>query len=529
MTTAFYLISVLLAGLFCFFSSLNYAHMFQLEGYKPKGYLKWLMQYGFDTVLAAVGMAMLFVLAYLFQATLGEIAGIIVGFALLTAFAALGILSIRKFRVKDAKKPLAYTSRIKRLLTCEGILIAALCCAGYFSGGAITGILVALAPLYVLLANAVNAPIEALIRRHYLRDAQKKLEAYPDLIKIGITGSYGKTSTKFILAAILSEKYSVCVPPSSYNTPMGLTRVIRESLKKEHQVFLAEMGAKHKGDIEELVELVHPRYGIITSVGPQHLETFGDIQTVAATKYELISGLPKDGIAFFPDDAGICKQLYDMTTMEKRLFALEDEGECDLFASDISCGAEGSSFIVRFRDGTSFSATTKLLGKHNILNILGCVAIARELGLSSEQIQAGISKIEPVEHRLQLLPTANGVTVIDDAFNANPAGTRVAMEVLGNFPGRRFVVTPGMVELGEAEAEENKAFGKNMAGVADFVFLIGPRHTRPIYDGLLEAGFDSGHIFVKNSLAEASQEMGKMLMVGDVVLFENDLPDNYNE
>ena len=414
MTTAFYLISVLLAGLFCFFSSLNYAHMFQLEGYKPKGYLKWLMQYGFDTVLAAIGMAMLFVLSYLFQATLGEIAGIIVGFALLTAFAALGILSIRKFRVKDAKKPLVYTSRIKRLLICEGILIAALCCAGYFSGGAITGILVALAPLYVLLANAVNAPIEALIRRHYLRDAQKKLEAYPDLIKIGITGSYGKTSTKFILAAILSEKYSVCVPPSSYNTPMGLTRVIREGLKKEHQVLLAEMGAKHKGDIEELVELVHPRYGIITSVGPQHLETFGDIQTVAATKYELISGLPKDGIAFFPDDAGICKQLYDKTTMEKRLFALEDEGECDLFASDISCGTEGSSFIVRFRDGTSLSATTKLLGKHNILNCLACISLCDNYNIDKKYIKSALFKFTGAHRRFEFKGKLNDARIYDD-------------------------------------------------------------------------------------------------------------------
>lgn len=530
MTTAFYIVSALLAGLFCFFISLNYAHMFQLEGYKSRGYFKWLVQYGFGSVLAAIGLAILFVLAFMLHAVLGEIAGAIAGWALLAAFAALGTLCICKFRVKDAKKPLVYTSRVKRLLVCEGILLAAFCYLGYLAGGAILSIIVALAPLYIALANAVNAPIEALVRRHYLKDAKKKIDAREDLIKIGITGSYGKTSTKFILGTILAEKYKVLVPPSSYNTPMGLTRVIRESLSSEHEVFLAEMGAKHKGDIAELVELVHPKYGIITSVGPQHLETFGDVETVADTKYELIEGLPADGTAFFPNDGGICKQLYDKTGMEKCLFALEGEQEAwDICAGDIVCGEGGSSFRVHSKDGSAFSATTKLLGKHNILNILGCVAIAKKLGLSDEQICAGIAKIEPVEHRLQLLPTNNGVTVIDDAFNANPAGTRVAMEVLGSFSGRKFVVTPGMVELGEAEAAENKAFGRNMAAVADYVFLIGPKHTRPIYDGMMEAGFQSQRIFVKNSLVEASEEMGRMLRAGDVVLFENDLPDNYNE
>ena len=527
METAFYLVSASLAGLFCFFLSFSYMHMFQLEGYRAKGYLKWLMQYGFGSVLAVIGMAILYAFAYMIRAVLGEIAGWI----LLAVFAALGVLFICKFRVKDAKKPLVYTSRVKRMFCCEGILLLLLCYLGYLAGGAILAILVALTPLYLIVANTFNAPIEALVRRHYLNDAKRKLQERPDLIKIGITGSYGKTSTKFILGTILSEKYSVLVPPSSYNTPMGLTRVIRENLTQEHEVFLAEMGAKHKGDIAELVELVHPSLGIITSVGPQHLETFGNIETIAQTKYELVAGLPEQGKAFFPNDGAICKQLYDQTqAVPKCLFALEGEqADWDIAAGDIVCGEGGSSFTIRDRQGNSFSAKTKLLGKHNILNILGCVAIARELGLNDAQIQAGIEKIEPVEHRLQLLPTNNGVTVIDDAFNANPAGTRVAMEVLSSFSGRKIVVTPGMVELGEAEEAENKAFGKNMAGVADFVFLVGPKHTRPIYDGLLETGFDIQRIFVSSSLAEASQEMGKMLKLGDVVLFENDLPDNYNE
>ena len=263
----------------------------------------------------------------------------------------------------------------------SSVMVAALGC---FVAAILSALPVCMLPQWVVLAAMLRQRPEQKINRRFVEDAVRIIDSRDDLIRVGITGSYGKTSTKFVLGTILQEKYDVLVPPSSYNTPMGLTRVIRESLKEEHQVFLAEMGAKHKGDIAELVELVQPSMGIITSVGPQHLETFGNIETIAQTKYELIAGLPEQGKAFFPNDGAICKQLYDQTEkIQKCLFALEGEREdWDIAAGDIVCGEGGSSFTIRDRKGNGFSAKTKLLGKHNILNILGCVAIARELGLS---------------------------------------------------------------------------------------------------------------------------------------------------
>ena len=151
------------------------------------------------------------------------------------------------------------------------------------------------------------------------------------------------------------------------------------------------------------------------------------------------------------------------------------------------------------------------------------------MGLNADQIRLGIRKVQPVEHRLQMLPKAGGITVIDDAFNANPSGVRAAMEVLKSFDGRKIVVTPGMVELGKHEEKENYEFGRVMAGAADIVFLVGPKHTRPIYDGLIEAGFGRNAISVFRSLSEASEALWKLARLGDVVIFENDLPDNYNE
>jgi UDP-N-acetylmuramoyl-tripeptide--D-alanyl-D-alanine ligase len=170
--------------------------------------------------------------------------------------------------------------------------------------------------------------------------------------------------------------------------------------------------------------------------------------------------------------------------------------------------------------------TTRLLGKHNVQNILGCAAVAHALGLTLWEIARGIGKVEPVEHRLQLIPTSNGVTVIDDAFNSNPAGTRAALEVLRAFPGRKIVVTPGMVELGSAEEAENEAFGRAMADVADIAILVA-RNSPAMMRGLLEAGFNEENLIVTGKLSEATAALGSLRRVGDVVLFENDLPDHY--
>ena len=195
-------------------------------------------------------------------------------------------------------------------------------------------------------------------------------------------------------------------------------------------------------------------------------------------------------------------------------------------ARDITHGPQGSTFTLTGPDGSAVRCTTRLLGRHNVQNILGCAAVAHALGLTMEEIARGIGKVEPVEHRLQLIPTGNGITVIDDAFNSNPAGTRAALEVLKDFPGRKIIVTPGLVELGEAEAAENEAFGRAMAGAVDIAILVA-RNAAAMKKGLLEAGFDEDNLIVTGKLAEATAALGSLARVGDVVLFENDLPDHY--
>jgi len=518
--------------------SARLVHMLQLEGYKNKNLIHWLgenkaMVYRIPAFVSLCGLILMLIV----NAVLPS-ASLYVFFVFAAVYVLLIFLYTKKSRVENAKKPLVYTSRVKRLFAFISLF--------YFVIGAalllldllvLRGTVLVHIPLFVLFlliaigvlcANLLAKPIEKAVQRWYLNDARRKLEERSDLIRIGITGSYGKTSCKFILGTILSEKYNVLVPPSSYNTPMGVTRVIREQLKPSHEVFIAEMGARNVGDIKELCDLVHPTFGLLTSVGPQHLETFGSIENIAKTKYELIESLPLDGCAFLPGDNDICRELYNRTKIEKMLFSVDYTGESDIRAENIKTGSFGSRFELVL-DGERIICETKLLGKHNIANIVGCASVAHKLGLSAAQIRLGIRKIQPVEHRLQMLPTSNGITVIDDAFNANPSGVRAAMEVLSGFEGKKVVVTPGMVELGDQEDAENRAFGRVMADAADTVMLIGPRHTRPIYEGLIEGGFKEENIQVYRSLDEAAKVLWTQVKPGDVVIFENDLPDNYNE
>ena len=520
------------------YASAGLVHMLQLEGYKNKNLIHWIGENKAKIYQSPLVVSVLaIVLTVAANAVLPSVSLYIFLF-LAVVYLLLIAAYAKKIRVEKAKKPLIYTSRVKRLFAfisfvyvIVGAVLLLLDRLVLSETAAVYLPLFVLFPLVgfgVLCANMLASPVEKSVQRWYFDDAKKKLAQRDDLIRIGITGSYGKTSCKFILGTILSEKYNVLVPPSSFNTPMGLTRVVREQMKPFHEVFIAEMGARHQGDIKELCELVHPTYGLITSVGPQHLETFGSIETIAKTKYELIESLPQNGCAFFPGDNDICRGLYEKTAIEKKLFSVDDTGDSDVRAENIKAGSFGSRFELVL-SGERVICETKLLGKHNISNIIGCAAIAHKLGLSAAQIRLGIRKIQPVEHRLQMLPTANGITVIDDAFNANPSGVRAAMEVLRGFSGRKVVVTPGMVELGDREDEENRAFGRVMASAADLVMLIGPKHTRPIYEGLLEGGFREENIQVYRSLDDAAKVLWTQVNPGDVVIFENDLPDNYNE
>lgn len=512
-----FFLQALIAATGLFLASRRLVHYFQLESYQFFGYSKTVKRQWKKTILPN-----------LIAAAFVALAGILLGKWGAALFGCGIGFGIRYLAVKQPeKKKFVVTARVKRLYAIHGAILLLFCLlVSRFTAQIGFSIAFVLLPVIVAVSALIAWPVERFIFRLYFRDAQKMLLANPKLIRIGITGSYGKTSVKFILNTILSQKYNVLCTPSSFNTPMGVTRIVRERLEASHQVFIGEMGARHVGEIKELCNLVHPSIGILTAVGPQHLDTFRTIDRIKKTKYELIEALPKDGFAVFSNDGAIVKELYDQTTLDKAICGKPGD---HVWADQIALSPEGSSFMLHLGDEEPFRCQTVLLGEHNIQNILLCCAVARHLGLTPQQIARGIQQLKPVEHRLQLLRSAGGITVIDDAFNTNPRSSKIALDVLQAFPGRRIIVTPGMVELGEKEDQYNRAFGESMAQSADLVFLVGKKHTAPIQEGLLSQGFAPENIYVTASLDEAIRLLNPMMKSGDVILYENDLPDHYSE
>lgn len=515
-----------------FFEGKRYLHMLQLEGYKTISYFNWFKRSSkrifVESLPIYVSLAFLPFLRFSEEVSLIAWGSIL----LLTEL-------IKLKRRGPVKKPLVFTMRaIRTFVTFMGLnVLLSFYALGYFiqfsSFLASLGALFLLSPFSIALVNVVLIPVETLVQGYYLASAKRKIKRLNRLITIGITGSYGKTSTKHFIATILSERYNVLMTPGSYNTLMGVTKVIRESLSEEHDIFVCEMGAKYRGDIRDLARLALPKIGVITSIGPQHLETFKNIENIIKTKFELVEELPSDGVAVLNGDNEYCVEfVHRFANGRKVLFYGYEKIAPDFYvwAENIKVTPKGSEFTVRTKDGQVFNCHTLLLGRHNISNILAGIAVALELGLTSKEIVRGIRKIEPVPHRLQVLRTASGVTIIDDTFNSNPVGVREALACLREMEGgKKVVVTPGMIELGSIEYEENKKLGMLLSEVCDYVILVGRRRAEPILEGLREGGFPSNKTKVVSSLEEAKTRLSGILKAGDVVLFENDLPDNYSE
>ncbi|KAF5051243.1 UDP-N-acetylmuramoyl-tripeptide--D-alanyl-D-alanine ligase [anaerobic digester metagenome] len=521
-------------------------HMVQIEGYDLNKYIEWMSSHK-DKIYTTKDKAYALISAV--NGVFFVIASIkgdnnLYSYSIASSIFTSLFLYLGNKTKYESKKPLVFTSRAKRLYAISLALVAAdylivlllvklflKDVSDYFPLWAgMLSVVYYFCSYYMAGAIYIANPIEKNINQKYYTVASNKIKNMKNVKSIGITGSYGKTSTKFFTATILSEKYKVLNTPESYNTPMGISKIINNDLDENFDIFIAELGATKVGDIDEVAKLTNPEIGIITSIGPCHLETFKSIDNIMRTKYELIENLPDDGVAIFNYDNEYVKKLADKTFKEKILYGIENIEDTDVFATDIKVSSKGSTFSLCINGLGTIECETRLLGAHNIHNILAGAAIAKVMGLTLQEIKMGISKIESVEHRLQLIDPGTGVIVIDDAFNSNPDGAKAALDVLDSFKeNRKIIVTPGMVELGEIEEKENEKFGENIAKVCDIAILVGKKRTTPIYNGLKRKTFNESNLYVVNSLDEASELMKTLTKVGDVVLFENDLPDTYNE
>lgn len=503
-------------------------HILQLEEYQTRRFVPWCYANLGKVVLlpASVGATLIALAAFVQNDS-----------AMLTAGIAGGALHLLAWFRRDrtpAKKALAWTPRVKRLTAVtaviSAIIIGVLSLAGL--GGFLLGLgLVAgvAGPLVLALATVLAEPIEEGYRRYYLASARNRLKTVSPLV-IGVTGSYGKTTTKEIIAAIAEQAGSTLKPPGSTNTLMGVTRQIRERLEDGHEYFVCEMGDYTRGDIRQLCKLVSPRIGVLTTIGPEHLERFGSMENIVLAKRELFEELPHDGVMIVNVDNDLARSLADSSPVRVVRVGLCAENNPDVSAANIQTTSNGIAFDLVRHEQPPVAFESQLLGRHNVLNLLLGIAVGIELGLSNVALREAVKRVKTPDHRLQVINTPGGATIIDDAYNANPVGVAAALDVLAEFPSNlKVLVTPGMVELGSIEADENRRFGEHAAQVCDYVMLVGPKRTEPILSGLRSAGFPHDRAIVVNSLSDVTQRLATLVGAGDVVLFCNDLPDQYAE
>lgn len=528
-------------------------HIFQQNGYKINEFSRWLFRH-WNTILFPVSHLALILAALIGVAYLEDWLTSTAVTVVLLIFSVFWFGSISQYDISVAKKPLVYTARMLRLTAAFSFLSIWIPLIGtsfaFYRGSLypdaysliVTWVLASLLLPYLLVFGAmVLYPLELFFQSRFKKKAALKIQNMPGLKVIAITGSYGKTSTKFLIDAVLKERYNVCTTPGSYNTPMGICKVINNDLQASHQILVLEMGARYKGNIDELCKIAQPDVAVITNIGVSHLESFGSVEAIAQTKSALIRHLKSGGTAILNGDDQKVRNMADMRSDVEVIFTGLSPDHNHIRARGITYDENGCTFEMEvvsdkglhdssLRTGLQERISMSLLGEHSVMNALHAAAAGLKAGLRPATVRIGLSKAAPVKHRLEL-KKRNGVLVIDDAFNSNPVGARNAISVLSSFrAGKKYVITPGMIELGDRHEEENREFGKWMAKhPPDRVFLVGQNQTRPVFEGLTLGGYPEGNITVVSSLNEANSKLQQKLKAGDVVLYENDLPDSYSE
>ncbi len=431
----------------------------------------------------------------------------------------------------DTKLKLNITARVKRqivtLTIINIILFAILVLIGNMAIMHMFAIMTYILPLSMMLTIVLNNPIEALIRNKFKKQAMNKIENHPDLFVIGITGSYGKTSIKNIIGDIVSEFEPELRTPASFNTPNGISITVNNHLKVLHKVFIAEMGAYYPGEIKELADMTHPDIAIVSSIGPQHLETFKTIETVQKTKMELVENVAANGVAILNYDNELIRE-YDIKRQDVKVLTYGmDSIAYDLYGKDVEYGFGQMSFTVCDTiNDCEYRINTKLLGKHNLYNIMAALLVCIERGYPLDKVVASVAKVRPIEHRLEFKKVNDQTLIIDDAFNANVEGVKEAVTILSKYEDyERILITPGIIDLGAKAHELNAHVAKTFAGKIDRMYMVGS-YNQKAYEPIIKQDEKIKYKQVDNFLEAYNDAIS--INAPKVILICNDLPDKFN-
>lgn len=494
---------------------LVYLHIFQQEEYDGQRFLPWLVRTAsFDRKLTFV----LLITGYFLPMVYG---------------AAFLVAALTEHNPKKVgKKKLVMTQRATRIYATA--LVLAIIMALITTQAPWWGWLIAvqLLPVLLVLANIALKPYEAYIQKKFLNEAKHKLKSLNPHI-IGITGSFGKTSVKHMLGHVLSMQAPTLVTPGSVNTPMGITRIIREQLRQDHHFFVVEMGAYGKNSIARLCALTPPKMGVLTALGHAHYERFKTLDMVARTKFELAEAVLENGGRLIAHDQ-VLEQPYATAFIAEQRdnFTLcgENADLDDVIIKSAIQTAEGLTIDLRFEHKT-YRIQAPIFGLHHAGNIALVFAAAVRLGVPADVVVTALKSVPQVTHRLEVKPQTDGTVLVDDAYNSNPKGFYAALELLPVLQqatkGRRIVITPGMIELGDAHEAEHQKIGQKTAECADILIAVKPERIMPLVEAFKTNKTADQHYVACKSFAEAREWLLANKQAGDVILLENDLPDLY--
>ncbi len=413
--------------------------------------------------------------------------------------------------IKGRTSPLAWTARLRRTAVAAGVMVSTL----YWAGGVIeSGFFVALGlfllPALIDLALLAMGPVERMLGNRWVKRAAARLKTSGARV-VAITGSYGKTTTKLYVAHLLAGSRRTVASPASFNNRMGLARAINEQLVPGTEVFIAEMGAYGPGEIADLCKWIPPDISAIVAIGPVHLERFKTEERIVAAKSEILDNATTGVIAVdHPLLAALAvergEQMEVITVSGEGAGALVTVGDSSLHIDGIDVARVPPDVFA--------------------VNLSAAIGIALALGVETGDLIGRLDDLPRAEHRQTISTSDRGFSIIDDTFNSNPAGARSGLSHLSRVgaDGRTVVVTPGMVELGPRQFDENRSFAAEASAVVDDLVIVGGTNRRALLEG---SGKRKASVTVVASREEAVDWVRKNLGPGDAVLYENDLPDHY--
>lgn len=431
---------------------------------------------------------------------------------------------------KGIRKQLIWTQRVKALTGLglffwSGVTLWVLLTRGLEIALGVM-ILVALLPeLVMVLGSLILWPIVWVTEERKRNRVKRWFREQPKLTVVGVTGSYGKTSVKEMVFEIMDRVGMTAMTPENFNTLAGLDRVIRAELTSRYKYLVAEMGAYQPGDICRLAEITKPKWGIITAVGPQHLERFGSIENIAKTKLELGESVGPEHLIVNWDNQDIRERVTELG-FEKKVIKVGEREDTDYTIENCHYTKTGLTFRIRSQNQL-YDFQSRLFGKVNAINFALAIALALELKISKAVILRAVLHFPPLPHRLALF-TLGRAMIIDNTYSSNADGFRALINEMKDQKGRKALVTPGLVELGEAAIPYQKALGKPAAGVFEEVILVGNnKNTQALARGLAEGGFSGKLKFIGNNPKTYWQEINRLAATCEWVALENDVPDQY--